>query len=158
MGFREPHYNAWARCWKPISDGVLITDVTWQFLGYFRCQVRDFGDHNVSIATIEVPRHLAFKHRSMTPFRLGFRIQVAGWETMWAIVFYVGDVGAGFLNEHRSLMVEFPRDETWDSYDGLYMPAVDPLLEPPPDALMMGTQPPADYWEEPNMGALWNTP
>lgn len=158
MGFREPLYNVWARSWKPSSAGPLITDVVWPFLGYFRCQLRDFGDHNVAVATVEVPRHLSFKARSQTPFRLGYRIQVAGWENMWAIVYYVGDVGSGFTNEHRSLTVEFPTDESWDSIEGLYIPASNPLLEPPPDALMMGTQPPSDDWSEPNMGSLWNTP
>lgn len=158
FGYKIPNFNVWGRCWKPVAIGPDPGDVSWTFLGYFRCQLKAFGTHNTTVFTLEVPKWTAFKPRNQTVLRLGYRVQLAGWESQWATVFYVDDVGAGFPNEHRSVFCERPADDSWDGVEGFYLPAIDTALQPPPGFEMMATTPPTDYWEEPNMGDVWDTP
>jgi len=158
MAFRLPTFNLWGRAWTPNATGPFFADQEWIFMGYFRCQLRMIDQHYCHHFVLDVPKRLYFRHYQLTPFALGQRVQLAGWENMWAKVLYVQDVGAGFSNEHRCVECIHPLDTTWNHQSGLYMPAVDHTLQPPDGFLEMGVQNPADFWQDPNMTDGWEMP
>lgn len=153
MAFREPAYNAWARAWRPDANSDLVTDITWTFLGYFRCQQRQVPGHFTATLLLEVPAGLSFKKSTQTPFGLGYRVQVAGWENQWARVYEVEDSAAGFANEHRTLLCDRPDDLSFDSFYGFFPGRVNILLEPPDGFFLMGTTPSAEEWVDPDQSS-----
>jgi len=151
MAFRLPTFNLWGRAWRPIGTGPTIEETEWVFDGYFRCQMRTVDQHYATQFSLEVERGMPFRPFWQTPFNHGFRVQLAGWEYVWATVFYVTDVGAGFANEHRTLVCGVGADDSWFSEYGMYLPRVNKDLQPPEDALMMEAQGVFDGWELPDM-------
>jgi len=158
MGFKVPSMNLWGRAWKPAATGDQLADQSWLFMGYFRCQLRTTDNHYAEHFTLEVPKYTGFYPYDQTVFALGMRVQLAGWEAMWAKVLFVCDVGAGFSNEHRSITCTRPFDTNWLAPDGCFMPAVDPTLAPPDGFTPMPLTLPADFWQEPNMDNGWRQP
>jgi len=157
MSFRLPEFNLWGRAWRPFASGPTLDDVTWFGPRYFRCQMRLF-DHWAPFFNLEVPKGSAFFPYNLTPFGLGMRVQLAGWEYHWAHVRYVSDVASGFDNEHRTLVCVWPSDDTFNSEAALYIARSNPDLTPPEGYEAVQTYIPFDDWADPDMGTdAWNT-
>jgi len=147
FGYKVPNFNLWARVWYVQSSGLSIDDRWYSGPYYTRCSIAK--DINLFAMHFNFPKGVHLRSQNMTPFNNGDIIQVAGWEYMYGWIEAVYDVGSGFFNEHRMARVYWPMDITPNSVGGFYTPTSLETLEPPEGAAMIGSTPPADYWQAP---------
>lgn len=148
-GYKIPRMDLWARVWIPFVDPPDMGGVL-SFFGpfYFPC---GFKESAFSGITLAAPKWTAVRPAEMNPRGVGMKVQVAGWGHMWGTILGVADIGAGFPNEYRRILVFFPSDETENGVKELFIPAVDTSIVPPEGAAMLGTQPPDPDWVLPNI-------
>jgi len=147
FGYKLPNFNAWGRYYRRLQD--VEGGTLWAVPRYFPCQLqRTEARFSNQLA---VPKHLGFRPIDQTPGGLGDVVQIAGNEYMWWVVVSVCDVGSGFANEHRVISLTTPNDQSWDSARGLFIPATNTTLLPPPGYEEMFATLPADFWQDPTI-------
>jgi len=149
FGYKVPNFNLWARIWQVRCNTGDAEDRYYLPPKYTRCAIAK--DINLFSMHILFPKHTALRDNDQTPLFLGDLIQVAGWENMVASIQSVRDIGAGFFNEHRAAYVYWWIDASPGSPYGQLCGSVNPDLEPPDGAEMVGLVEPADFWEEPQI-------
>jgi len=145
--YKLPNFNLWCRVYRVeylADDDNFFYEGPW----YSPCALKlhQFAGTHI----IQVPKYSGFRPLSMTPRQKGDILQVSGFPgSAWLRIYQVGDVGAGYDNEHRHLSCEWDGDVSWDGVKGLSTGAGGFLL-PPEGWEPVPLLPPQDFWETPS--------